>query len=145
MNSIEVEFADVLQQRFHGQPPHFGWRLPQVVNARKTVFAVLHADAPPDVFESGEGRNLPGRRFHDPAPAPDVFIRQAAWLNQMGCRYGAYVKQEVIQAAQNAGVTLVGCASLRSVPDAPPRGKRGRGWPRTFGAQTPQPGRAGLV
>lgn len=68
----------------------------------------------------------------------------AGWLKNAGKKLwvvvdGGYLKHEVIQCAKEAGVTLVGRlrkdAALWTVPQTPPPGKRGRGRPRTYGAQ----------
>jgi hypothetical protein len=47
----EVDFSQVFEQRFDGEKPYGGVCSSQNVDSRKSVLAVLNADAPPHIFE----------------------------------------------------------------------------------------------
>ena len=49
MNPIEVELAEVFEQRLNGEEPHAGWGGAEMLDPRQAMFSVLDAHAPPDV------------------------------------------------------------------------------------------------
>src|SRR6202162_1387067 len=50
MDAVEVDFSDVLKQRLDGKETHGRRRRAHFIDPRQTVFAVLDADAPPNVL-----------------------------------------------------------------------------------------------
>jgi hypothetical protein len=52
VDAAEVDFSQVFKQRFDGEKPDSSIGVPQNIDPRYSVLAVLYAHAPPDIWEN---------------------------------------------------------------------------------------------